>query len=437
MGTFHTLGSGLRKGPAICKSPIPDGDLQIAGPFRTLTLLLLATLLLATLALAGCKQPEKPLEFITQPVKRGALEQLVTATGTLSAVVSVDVGSQISGTIHLINADFNSPVSKGQVVAEIDPRTYQAAVHQAQGDLANAQATLELKQLNLRRKQELFKQAASTQADLDTATSEAKQAEAQVTIKEAQLEKAQADLDYCKITAPVDGIVIARQVDVGQTVAASFNTPVLFTIAQDITKMHIDAAISEADIGQVALGQKVNFSVDAFPDETFEGRVSQVRMSPTTTENVVTYSTIIDVDNPDKKLFPGMTAEVSVYVAQRQDVLLVPNAALRFTPPEDAKYAGAPQEASSEEKPRRKRGDGGELPKSQSRSQRTLYVAAEGNTIKPVTVRVGITDGTRSEIIEGLAEGDRVVTASKGGKTTASAGGPPRGAFGGGGGRRL
>ena len=401
---------------------------------KTQFTLALAGLLVLSGLMAGCAKKDKPLEYITQPVRRGNLRQIVTSTGTLGAVVSVDVGSQISGTIHVINVDFNSPVTKGEIVAEIDPRTYAAAVHQAQGDLANAKASLELKQQNLARKKELFGQQAATQADLDTASSEMKQAEATVEIKEAALEKSQADLDYCKILAPVDGIVISREVDVGQTVAASLNTPVLFTIAQDITKMQIDSSVSEADIGQVKVGQKVNFTVDAFPDEVFEGKVSQVRMAPITTENVVTYSTIIDVDNPEKKLFPGMTAEVSVNVAQRKDALLVPNAALRFTPPEEAKFAESPAKSG----PRHSRGES-EVPEptALNRSQRTLYtLAADGKTLATVPVRIGITDGTRSEILEGLNEGDMVVTASKGGaaKASGAGGASPRGPFGGGGG---
>ena len=213
--------------------------------------------------------------------------------------------------------DFNSPVKKGQLVAEIDPTVYAAALRQAEGELASAKADVTLKRQNLERKKILVPLKAASQLDLDQATAELAQAEATVIIQQAALESAQANLGYCKITAPVDGIVISRKVDLGQTVIAAMTTPVLFTIAQDITKMNISASVSEADIGQVKDGQPVDFTVDAFPDEVFHGTVTQVRKSPTTTQNVVTYETIISVDNPEQKLFPGMTADVSILVAER------------------------------------------------------------------------------------------------------------------------
>ncbi len=344
----------------------------------------------------GCKSNAPTVfKYETATVSRADLSAYITATGTLNAVVSVDVGSQISGKVIALYADFNSPVKKGDVVAEIDPATYAAAVRQAEGDLASAKAAATLSRQNLERKKTLVPQKAATQADLDQATSEVAQAEATITIKEASLESANANLNYCKIVAPVDGIVISRKVDVGQTVAAAMTTPVLFTIAQDITKMHIDASVSEADIGQVKDGQSVEFNVDAFPDEVFHGKVVQVRMAPTTTENVVTYETIIDVDNPEQKLFPGMTADVSVLVAEHKNILKIPNTALRFTPPEGAKFEKNP--------PRR------------FRSARALaaprfiwpWTEADGATLKPTIVRASITDNVDTEIIEGLSEGDR------------------------------
>ena len=283
-----------------------------------------------------------PSKYETAPVARGALVQYVTASGTLNAVVSVDVGSQVSGKIIAINVDFNSPVKKGQLVAEIDPTVYAASLRQAVGQLASAKADVTLKRQNLERKKILVPLHAATQLDLDQATAELAQAEATVVVQQAVLESAQANLDYCKITAPVDGIVISRKVDVGQTVIAAMSTPDLFTIAQDITKMNISASVSEADIGQVKIGQTVDFTVDAFPDEVFHGIVSQVRKAPVTTANVVTYETIIGVENPEQKLFPGMTADVLILVAQRSQALKIPNAALRYTPPEDAAFEQAP-----------------------------------------------------------------------------------------------
>ena len=374
----------------------------------------LAGLLLATFSLAlgsGCKKSgSSALKFETAPVARGTIVQHVTASGTLSAVVSVDVGSQVSGKISVMLVDFNSPVKKGQLVAEIDPTVYAASLRQAEGELASAQADVTLKRQNLERKKILAPLHAASQLDLDQATAELAQAEASVVIRQASVESAKANLGYCKITAPVDGIVIARKVDLGQTVIAAMSTPVLFTIAQDITKMNISASVSEADIGQVKDGQAVDFTVDAFPDEVFLGRVSQVRKAPTTTQNVVTYETIITVDNPEQKLFPGMTADVSILVAERKSALKIPNTALRYTPPEGAQFEQTP-------------------PAKLERNQRLLYSpGSDGAKLKPVIVKAGITDGVDTEILEGLAEAARVVTSTLSGATkTTDFGGPPPG----------
>lgn len=359
---------------------------------------LLAAVVIPVVALAfpACHRSGANLpKYETAAVTRGKITRYVTASGSLSAVVSVDVGSQISGIINVLNADFNSPVKKGQVVAEIEPTVYQAVLHQAQGDVASAKAALELSRLTLERKKALVAQKAATQADLDKAAADYEQAKATITIKEATTERAQADLDHCKIVAPVDGIVIARKVDIGQTVAAAMTTPVIFTIAQNITKMHISATVSEADIGQVANGQTVDFNVDAFPDEVFHGKVVQVRKAPTTTNNVVTYETIIDFDNPEQKLFPGMTADVSILVAERQNALKVGNAALRFTPPDGARFEKNPATE-------------GVL----TRLQRIVYTtSSEGASLKPSIVKIGISNGVETELLEGGKEGDKYVTA--------------------------
>lgn len=358
-------------------------------------LLTISFLIGAAVTSAGCRPAggDAP-RYEVAIASRGTLVQHVTATGTLSAVVSVDVGSQVSGKIAALSADFNSPVKKGQLIAEIDPSVYQAALQQAQGDLASAKATVVLKRQNLERKQILVPQRAASQLDLDQATAELAQAEAAVVVKQAALASARANLSYCKITSPVDGLVISRKVDVGQTVVAAMSTPVLFTIAQDITKMHISAAVSEADIGQVRTGQPVDFTVDAFPDEVFHGTVAQVRKAPTTTSNVVTYETIIAVDNPQQKLFPGMTANVSVLVARRANVVKIPNAALRFTPPDDAVFEQA-------------------VPKQLPQGRRLVYaLAKEGQALRPLLCKVGISDGVDTEILEGLPEGTQVVTSA-------------------------
>jgi HlyD family secretion protein len=355
-------------------------------------LLLCAALLLG---LTGCaRRGGDVAEYTVTPVARGPLVQRVTATGTLNAVVSVEVGSQVSGKIAALTVDFNSPVKKGQLIAQIDPQIYEAAQLQAEGQLASAEAAALLKRQNLERKKALAPQRAASQLDLDMATAELAQAEATVTVQRAALASARANLGYCKITSPVDGIVISRAVDVGQTVAATMTTPVLFTIAQDITAMHISAAVSEADIGQVHVGQNTEFRVDAFPDEIFKGVVAQVRKSPTTSSNVVTYETIVDVANPEQKLFPGMTADVSILVAERTAALKVPNAALRFSPPQGASFERAP-------------------PMRLDLGQRLVYGldGARGLLI-PIVCTVGISDGVETEVLDCLSDRASVVTSA-------------------------
>ncbi len=272
-------------------------------------------------------------QYQTVPVTRGDVTQVVTASGTLNPVVNVQVGSQISGNIVKLYADWNSLVTSNQVVAQLDPSVSQAAVHQAEGDLANANASLELQQVQAKRSKELFENKLVSASDYDTALASLHQAEAQVKIKQAALERSRLDLAHCTIYAPVDGIVISRSVDVGQTVAASMNAPVLFQIANDLSKMQIDANVSEADVGNVENGQNVSFTVDAYPNRTFTGEVVQIRNSPVTVQNVVTYDTVIGVTNADFKLKPGMTATVSITTAESTNVLKIPNAALRFRPP--------------------------------------------------------------------------------------------------------
>jgi HlyD family secretion protein len=352
----------------------------------------LAAFILATCC--GCGRPDGAVKYGTVPVSVGNIVEHVTASGSLSAVVSVDVGSQVSGKISALYADFNSPVRKGQLVAEVDPTVYAAALRQSVGDLASAKADVTLKRENLERTKVLAPQRAASQLDLDQAVAQLAQAEATVTIKQAAVESAQANLGYCKITAPVDGIVISRKVDVGQTVIAAMSTPVLFTIAQDITEMNISADVSEADIGQVRAGQVVEFTVDAYPDEVFHGRVTQVRKSPTTTQNVVTYQTIISVKNRAEKLFPGMTADVSILVARRANAVEIPNAALRFVPPQGASFEQSP-------------------PTGLQHNEQVVYLLASGGKkLRPVVIKTGISDGVDTEVLEGVTAGAALVTSS-------------------------
>jgi len=347
-------------------------------------------------------------QYLTAPVTRGDLTQLVTAAGQLNPVTNVQVGCQISGTIAKLYVDFNSPVTNGQLVAQIDPSLYLATLHSAEGDLANAEAALELASVNARRSKELLANRLIPQSDDDQAVATLHQAEATVQIKRAAVELAKANLQYCTIYSPVEGMVISRNVDVGQTVAASLNAPTLFVIANDLTKMQIDTNVGESDIGGVEEKQKVDFTVDAFPNRTFRGIVVQVRNSPTNVQNVVSYDTVIGVNNADLKLKPGMTANVSIIVAERSNVLRVPNAALRFRPPESTTNA-LPAGATAGGGPPAGNAPSGQRPKGEHRPTRPVYVLKSGK-LAPVQVKIGITDGVYTEITDGLSESNNVVT---------------------------
>jgi HlyD family secretion protein len=397
---------------------------------RNVFIALGVVLLIATLFLRWCKGSGEQ-SFQTATVTRGPITQAVTATGTLNPVVNVQVGSQVSGNIQKLFVDFNSTVKAGQVVAQIDPALFQATVTQAEGDLASAQAALELARINANRIQGLVTKQSSAQADLDQAMATLHQAEANVKIKQGALDKAKADLEHCAITSPIDGVVISRSVDVGQTVAASLQAPVIFTIANDLAKMQIDSNVAEADVGAIVVDQAVDFSVDAFPNQTFRGKVVQVRNAPITVQNVVTYDTVIGVSNPDLKLKPGMTANVSIVVAHRDNVLKVTNAALRFRPAEE-KVAEARRSATS----RSPRPNTGGRNRGEYQSERTVYVLPKGaSKPNPVQIKTGISDGVSTEVVEGLKEGDRVVTAALGIEKRATP--APANPFSGGGPRRF
>jgi HlyD family secretion protein len=366
-------------------------------------LVIIVGLIVFAFVLRQCRQ-SGAANYQTATVTHGPLTQAVTATGTLNPVVNVQVGSQVSGNIAKLFADFNSQVKAGDVVAQIDPALFQATVTQTEGDLASAQAALELAKLNTTRTQQLFTQKISSQQDLDQAMANLHQAEANVKIKQGALDKAKADLDHCTITSPIDGVVISRSVDVGQTVAASLQAPIIFMIANDLTKMQIDSNVAEADVGVVAIDQNVDFTVDAFPTHTFHGRVTQVRNAPITVQNVVTYDTVIGVSNPDLKLKPGMTANVSILIAHRDNVLQIKNAALRYRPadatPTEARSTSASSPSGAHPSGGRERRSG----------ERTVYVLSGGRP-KPTQIKTGISDGISTEVLEGLKEGDRVVTA--------------------------
>jgi len=396
---------------------------------RFLPLAAIVIALLIILFVVGRCTSSGSANYQTATVTRGPITQLVTATGTLNPVTNVQVGSQVSGNIQKLFADFNSEVKAGQTVAQIDPALFQAAVTQAEGDLTTAQAALELAKVNAARTQKLFTEKNSSQQDVDSAMATLHQAEGNVKIKQGALDKAKADLEHCTITSPVDGVVISRNVDVGQTVAASLQAPVIFQIANDLTKMQIDAAVAEADVGGVVEGQEVEFTVDAYPTRTFHGKVTQVRNSPTTVNNVVTYDAVICVTNSDYKLKPGMTANVSIIIAQRDNAMKIPNAALRYRPPDSAvlltnELVNLPSATNAPA--------GGKSHSKGRGNTRTVYFVAgdeRAPALKPVQVKIGITDGIATEIIDGLKEGDKVVSGSTGGDAQNSASSNP---FGGG-----
>ena len=379
-------------------------------------------------------------DYQTITVTRGDLTQMVTATGTLNPVVNVTVGSQVSGIINKLNVDYNSVVKSNEVIAEIDPSTYQAAVEQAAADLANAKANLELQQAEAERSSELFTNKLISSSDYDTAIATLHEAEATVQIKQAALANANANLGYCKIRSPVDGIVILRAIDLGQTVASSFNTPTLFQIANDLTKMQIDSSVAEADVGGIAEGQDVDFTVDAYPYRTFYGAVIQVRNAPTNSNNVVTYDCVVSVTNSDYKLKPGMTANISFIIAQRENALTIPNGALRFRPPENAVVltnSAAAQTAPATNSGNFAGTSGGQGHRSgHARGERpvfhTIYVLSgtgDDAKLQAVQIKTGISDGISTEVLSGLDAGAQVVTGAVSTGTQAARTSNPFGGF--------
>ena len=345
--------------------------------------------------------------YVTAPLERGPITQIVSANGTLNPVKLVNVGSQVSGIVRKLYADFNDQVKAGQILLELDPSLLQAQLQQSAANVSNAKASLELALANETRMNTLYAQEYVSHQELDTAVQALKSAQAQLAVAEAQAERDRTNLAYTVIRSPVSGVVVSRLVDVGQTVAASFQTPTLFTIAQDLSKMQIDSSYAEADVGSIRVGQQTTFRVDAFPERSFSGEVRQVRLNPTTQQNVVTYDVVISVDNADQVLMPGMTAYVSIIIAQRKDALLVPNAALRFRPGETKSGPGKPE--GNGKTPARKEGRGKGKGAADSGNMGTVYVLENGQ-IKPIRIAVGITDNRFTEVLGGdLKEGALVI----------------------------
>ena len=356
-------------------------------------------------------------------VEKGDVTQTVSANGTLNPVVLISVGTQVSGTVRKLYVDFNDKVKKGQPLLELDDALVSATERQSAANVVNAQATLELALANEARMKSLLTQEYVSKQEYDQASQALKSAKAQLALARAQNERDRANLNFTVIRSPVDGVVIDRVVDLGQTVAASFQTPTLIKIAQDLSEMRIDTSFAEADIGGIREGQKARFTVDAFPNRQFTGEVQQIRLNPTNQQNVVTYNVRINVANPDEVLLPGMTAYVNIGVQKREGVLLVPNAALRFKPADPAEKKSENGQkngptVASVPTPGSGAGAGadGSGPKGPAKGKKrdgqsgTVHVLA-GDEIKPVSVQLGITDNRMTEIVGGeLKEGERVVT---------------------------
>jgi HlyD family secretion protein len=377
-------------------------------------------ILLAVAALAGgiwysfFRRAPVNFELRTEKVGSGDITATVTASGKLNAVSVVEVGTQVSGTIQEIYVDYNSPVKEGQLIARLDPAVLRSQLTESRAGLevaeaasGSAGASLVDSERKLKRNRELYGRRLISQSEFEDAETDVllkraqlQEARARVTQAKAAVERAQTNLDYTRITSPIDGVIVSRQVDVGQTVAASFQTPTLFSIARDLTRMQIDTSVDEADIGRVAEGQEVGFGVDAFPEEQFRGKVVQVRIAPTTTDNVVTYTVVIHVDNADLRLKPGMTANVSIETDTRRGVVKIPSAALRFRPPQ-ALLDTLPSALSGDASPRAGLRSG------------SIWIALDGKLTRRVAVETGITDGGQVEVVSGdLQVSDEVAVAA-------------------------
>jgi HlyD family secretion protein len=417
---------------------------------RTLVLTVSAAVVSVALGAGLYFHRSDRLQYLTAKAQRGEIRDAVDATGTVNAVITVQVGSQVSGTIARLNADFNSRVRKGDVIALIDPQLFQGVVLQASADLENARANVSAAEANLTKARAALVQTKadhdravalvdqrvgtqqaldlakanyeSARASVDAAVANVKQANAQVSQKQAAVAVARINLEYTVIRSPIDGIVVARNVDVGQTVAASLQAPTIFTIAQDLTKMQVYAKVDESDVGRIKMRQGVTFKVDAFPKDLFQGSVRQIRMNPTTVQNVVTYDALIDFDNPQLKLFPGMTAYVTIPVATAENVVKLPNAALRYKPPLAPEIVRALYAKYRIDEGRQAGADGnaqaaGQTSRHQPAAESAVVwrLLADGS-VEPVKIVLGITDHTYTEVagllVGTLKPGDDVVTAA-------------------------
>ncbi|MGD9899486.1 MAG: efflux RND transporter periplasmic adaptor subunit, partial [Calditrichaceae bacterium] len=361
--------------------------------------------------------------FETTIVEKGTVSNTITATGTLEATNTVIVGTQVSGVIEKLFVDFNSKVEKGQLIAELDKSTLQSSLENAEADLFDAQAELEYQKANFERNEEFFKKDLLSESDYDLAKYNYKKSQAGLKSANANLNKAQLNLAYANIYSPIDGVVLNRAVEEGQTVTASMSTPELFTITNDLSEMQVEANVDEADIGMVKEGQRVEFTVDAFPEVTFTGTITEVRLQPTETSNVITYTVIVSAQNTELKLKPGMTASITVYVEEVTDALVVAGKAIRFTPDREqmTDYFNSLPESERPQRPAsgsQKTTEQSEVQKDEIPDNIKRVWVKNGSIIKPVAVETGVTDGVSVEIISGLNEGDQVITSMEAGSNT-------------------
>ena len=386
-------------------------------------LIIVVVVIISVYAITRLTGNNEVLTFETSTVEKGDVSSIITATGSLEAITTVDVGTQVSGIIQDIYVDFNSTVKKGEVIAKLDTTALYSSLQNVEADLEQKEANLEYYKKNFERVKLLYESNTVAESDYDQAKWNYQTAKANYLSSKSNLEKAQINLSYAIIISPINGVVISRSVDKGQTVAASFSTPTLFSIAQDLTKMQVVASIDEADIGQVKNGNRVTFTVDAFPDDEFEGKVIQVRLEPTVTSNVVTYDVLIDAPNPDLKLMPGMTANLNVIVDEEKDVLKIKSKALRYSPSQETLMKMMKKRMAET------KGERPNMPPPGNNSQQSgsdvgrpnmfsndladgeaiVWVKSD-DFIMPKKIKTGLSDGTNTVILDGLQKGDQVVS---------------------------
>ena len=386
---------------------------------RKKTVIIVAVLILIITSAVFVLNANGKVEYVfeTVTVEKGSISNTVTATGTLEATNTVVVGTQVSGVIEKLYVDFNSKVKKGQLIAELDKSTLKSNLENAEADLSNAEADLEYQKSTFERNKKLFDKEMISESDYDLSKYNYKKSEASLKSAKANLNRAKQNLGYTSIYAPIDGVVTNRAVEEGQTVAASMSTPELFTIVNDLTEMQVEADVDEADIGVVTEGQRVEFTVDAFPDETFSGKVTQVRLQPKESSNVITYTVIVTVANPDLKLKPGMTASITDYVQEVNDVLVLAGKTIRFTPDREIMmdyFNTLPESERPQprmgQRPENQEGVPGEDNRKElSENMKRVWIK-NGGIIKPVMIETGMSDGTNLEVLSGLNEGDEIVT---------------------------